>query len=45
MPNLFTGGIMIHSKKEWIADRSLQKAAEVIIHLCRRWAESDSQAD
>jgi tripeptide aminopeptidase len=38
-PNLFAGGLMFHSKTEWIARSALQKGAEVIIHLCRRWAQ------
>ena len=38
-PNIFAGGLMFHSKTEWIPEVALQKAAEVIIHLCRLWAE------
>jgi tripeptide aminopeptidase len=38
-PNLFAGGMLFHSKKEWIPVVALQKAAEVIIHLGRIWAE------
>lgn len=38
-PNLFTGGLMFHSKKEWIPEIALQKAAEVVVHLCQLWAE------
>lgn len=38
-PNIFTGGLMFHSKTEWIPEIALQKAAEVILHLCRLWAE------
>ena len=38
-PNIFTGGMMFHSKTEWIPEIALQKAAEVIVHLCRLWAE------
>lgn len=38
-PNIFAGGLMVHSKKEWIPEIALQKAAETIIHLCRFWAE------
>ena len=37
-PNLFSGGLLFHSKKEWIPEIALQKAAEVIIHLCGLWA-------
>ena len=36
-PNLFTGGLLFHSKKEWISEIALQKAAETLIHLCALW--------
>lgn len=39
-PNIFTGGLMFHSRREWIAASSLQKAAETVVHLARRWTES-----
>jgi tripeptide aminopeptidase len=39
-PNIFTGGMMFHSKTEWIPEIALQKGAEVILHLCRLWAEA-----
>ncbi|MEM7261823.1 MAG: peptidase T [Planctomycetota bacterium] len=39
-PNIFAGGLMFHSKREWIAEGALQKATETIIHLARRWAEA-----
>lgn len=38
-PNIFTGGMLFHSRKEWIASSSLRKATETIVHLARRWAE------
>ena len=38
-PNIFTGGMMFHSKTEWIPEIALQKGAEVILHLCHLWAE------
>ncbi len=38
-PNIFTGGLMFHSKKEWIPEIALQKAAETIVSLCEFWAE------
>jgi tripeptide aminopeptidase len=38
-PNIFAGGLMFHSKKEWIPIVALEKGAEVIIHLCRLWAQ------
>jgi tripeptide aminopeptidase len=37
-PNIFAGGLMFHSKKEWIPVIALEKGAEVLIHLCRLWA-------
>ncbi len=36
-PNIFAGGMLAHSRKEWIAHRSLCQATETIIHLARRW--------
>ncbi len=33
-PNLFTGGMLPHSRKEWIAVPALQKACEVLVNLC-----------
>lgn len=38
-PNVFAGGMLFHSRKEWIAKSSLRKAAETIIHLAALWAE------
>lgn len=38
-PNIFTGGHMFHSKTEWIPENALPKASEVILHLCRAWAD------
>lgn len=42
-PNIFTGGQMFHSKKEWIPEIALQKAAETILYLCQFWV--DKQPD
>jgi tripeptide aminopeptidase len=39
-PNVFAGGVLFHSKKEWIGVSSLQKAAEVMLHLCQLWADA-----
>jgi len=33
-PNLFTGGMLFHSRKEWIAVPAMQKACEVLVNLC-----------
>ncbi len=38
-PNLFAGGLLFHSKKEYIPTLALQKAAEVIIHLTELWSK------
>ncbi|MEM7167673.1 MAG: peptidase T [Planctomycetota bacterium] len=38
-PNIFTGGMLFHSRKEWIASSSLRKATETIVHLARHWAQ------
>jgi tripeptide aminopeptidase len=38
-PNIFAGGMLFHSRKEWIAKSSLRKAAETIVHLAALWAE------
>ena len=38
-PNIFAGGLMFHSKKEWIPHTALTKASEVVIHLCALWSE------
>lgn len=39
-PNLFAGGLMFHSKTEWIPVSALEKSAETLIHLCRLWSEA-----
>jgi tripeptide aminopeptidase len=38
-PNLFTGGLLFHSRKEHIPTLALQKATEVIIHLAELWTQ------
>lgn len=38
-PNLFTGGFLFHSRKEYIPTISMQKACEVIIHLAELWSK------
>ncbi len=37
-PNLFTGGMLFHSRKEWIAVSAMQKACEVLLNLCVLYA-------
>ncbi|MFW9989539.1 MAG: peptidase T [Candidatus Odinarchaeota archaeon] len=39
-PNIFTGGELFHSRKEFIPTIALQKAAEVLIYVAQFWAES-----
>ncbi len=36
-PNIFTGGQLAHSRKEYIPTLALQKAAEVLIYLAELW--------
>ncbi|MCX6640764.1 MAG: peptidase T [bacterium] len=38
-PNLFAGGMLFHSRKEWIAKSSLRLAAETIVHLAEGWSK------
>ncbi|MBD3162968.1 MAG: peptidase T [Candidatus Eisenbacteria bacterium] len=37
-PNLFAGGFLFHSRKEWIAESSMVKGTETLLHLGARWA-------
>lgn len=34
-PNIFAGGLLFHSRREWIALSSMVKAVETILHLAR----------
>jgi tripeptide aminopeptidase len=38
-PNLFAGEHNFHSRLEWVSAQDMEKAVEVIVHLCRIWAE------
>ena len=38
-PNIFTGGQLFHSRKEFIPTLALQKAAEVLIYLAYLWTQ------
>jgi tripeptide aminopeptidase len=40
-PNLFTGGQLYHSRKEWVAVTGMQKCAEVLLHLCEMAARME----
>lgn len=42
-PNIFAGGLLFHSRKEWIALSSMRKASEAIVHLGRLWAMDDCE--
>ncbi len=39
-PNIFTGGELFHSRKEFIPTIGLQKAAEVILNLAELWSKN-----
>ncbi len=38
-PNIFAGGLMFHSKTEWIPQIALQQGAQVIVELCAVWSK------
>lgn len=38
-PNLFAGGLLFHSLKEYIPVPALQKSAQVVINLANNWAQ------
>jgi tripeptide aminopeptidase len=38
-PNIFAGENAIHSRLEWVSAQDMEKAVEVIVHLCRIWEE------
>jgi tripeptide aminopeptidase len=38
-PNLFAGEHNFHSRFEWVSLQDMEKAVEVIVHLCRVWEE------
>jgi tripeptide aminopeptidase len=38
-PNLFAGEQNFHSRLEWVSVQDMEKAVEVIVQLCRIWAE------
>jgi tripeptide aminopeptidase len=37
-PNIYTGGLLYHSRREWVPLRALCSASETIVHLARHWA-------
>ena len=38
-PNLFAGENNFHSRLEWVSVQDMEKAVEVIVHLCQVWEE------
>jgi tripeptide aminopeptidase len=38
-PNVFTGGYNYHGRYEWVSLDGMNKSAEVLVNLARRWAE------
>ena len=38
-PNLFAGEHNFHSRLQWVSVQDMEKAVEVIVHLCRVWEE------
>jgi tripeptide aminopeptidase len=38
-PNLFAGEQNFHSRYEWVSAQDMEKAVEVIVHLCQIWEE------
>ena len=38
-PNIFAGEHNFHSRLEWVSAQDMEKAVEVIVHLCRIWEE------
>jgi tripeptide aminopeptidase len=38
-PNIFAGEQSFHSRLEWVSIQDMEKAVEVIVHLCQVWEE------
>ena len=38
-PNIFAGENNFHSRLEWVSAQDMEKAVEVIVHLCQVWEE------
>jgi len=38
-PNIFAGEHNFHSRLEWVSVQDMEKAVEVIVHLCQVWEE------
>ncbi|MFN4147081.1 MAG: peptidase T [Runella sp.] len=39
-PNIFAGEHAFHSRLEWVSVQDMEKAVEVIVHLCQIWEEN-----
>ncbi len=44
-PNLFAGEHNFHSRLEWVSVQDMEKAVEVIVHLCRIWEEESQKLE
>jgi tripeptide aminopeptidase len=44
-PNLFAGEHNFHSRLEWVSVQDMEKAVEVIVHLCQVWEEQEGTAE
>ena len=44
-PNIFAGGQAFHSKEEWVAVSTMDKAVEVILHLAALWCDTRRRSD
>jgi tripeptide aminopeptidase len=43
-PNLFAGEHNFHSRLEWVSVQDMEKAVEVIVHLCQIWEEKTAKS-
>jgi tripeptide aminopeptidase len=44
-PNLFAGEHNFHSRLEWVSVQDMEKAVEVIVHLCQVWEERSLKSE
>jgi tripeptide aminopeptidase len=44
-PNLFAGEQNFHSRLEWVSVQDMEKAVEVIVHLCQIWHDKEGTAE
>ena len=42
-PNLFAGEHNFHSRLEWVSVQDMEKAVEVIVHLCQIWHDDQKK--